>query len=264
MGRVHRLFCFVRELSAALTRLAAYLGTLAGLAGLAIYAVPQLIAAPDAADAPPDRRSAWSDVARPYPAFALVMSEFDGTESHYLIRKHSLGGRKDIISFGDPAGPATHLRLEIYRPGGEQERFGRTAAEIAARVTDWNPEGGMTPAGMLGTKFGFLPLVDFMIHPVGGERRCLGFAKAFSEPLVQIAGTYCRRGPEIVDRGLLACALDRLTFTAGGAEPRLAELFAQAEVKRSFCGHRGLILAATPRRDSWLDSTREPRLRGRL
>ena len=243
-------------------RLAAYLGTLAGLAALTMYALPLLIRATDAATA--EARSDWTDVARPYPAFALVMSEFDGSETHYIIRKHPLGGRKDIISFGDPGGLAAHLRIEIYRPGGELERFGRTAVEVAARIAAWSPESGMKPAGALETKFGFLPLVDFTIRPVSGERRCLGFARAFAEPPVQIAGTYCRAGPELVERGTLACALDRLTFTAGSAEPRLAEMFAQAEVRRSFCGHKGQILAATARRSSWLDSVGEPKLRGRL
>jgi hypothetical protein len=32
-------------------------------------------------------------VARPSPAFAVTSSEFDGSETHYVIRRHPLGGR---------------------------------------------------------------------------------------------------------------------------------------------------------------------------
>ena len=119
------------------------------------------------------------------------MGEFDGAESHYVIRRHPLGGRKDIISFGDPGGPAAHLKIEIYRPGGEHGVFTALCEEIAARVADLAPDARMSTAGMLETKFGELPLVDFAVRPVSGARRCLGFARTFGAPLAQIAGTYC-------------------------------------------------------------------------
>jgi hypothetical protein len=68
----------------------------------------------------------------------------------------------------------------------------------------------------------------------------------------------------LVERRALACALDRLTFMAGHAEPKLAEIFARAEINRNFCGRTGLIFAATPRPGGWLDRMRDPKLRGRL
>ena len=254
-----------RELAGALLRLAAYLGTLAAFAAACAYLLPHLTpVATEAATARTEIQSDWIDVARPYPAFALVMSEFDGAESHYVIRRHPLGGRKDIISFGDPGGPAAHLKIEIYRPGGEHGVFTELREEIAARVADLEPDGRMSPAGTLETKFGELPLVDFAVRPVSGARRCLGFARTFGAPLAQIAGTYCQPGPEIVERAVLTCALDRLTFMAGHAEPKLAEVFAHAEINRNFCGHNGPILAATPRRGNWLDRIPDPRLRGRI
>jgi len=81
---------------------------------------------------------------------------------------------------------------------------------------------------------------------------------------VQIAGTYCRAGPEIVERRVLACALDRLTLVGGAAEPKLSELFARAELGRNFCGHGEAILAATPKHATWIEAMRDPKLRGRL
>ncbi len=256
---------FARALGGALLGLTAYLGALAAFAAAGAYLLPHLTpVATEGATARMETQSEWIDVARPYPAFALVMGEFDGAESHYVIRRHPLGGRKDIISFGDPGGPAAHLKIEIYRPGGEHGVFTALREEIAARVADLAPDARMSTAGMLETKFGELPLVDFAVRPVSGARRCLGFARTFGAPLAQIAGTYCQPGEEIVPRAILACALDRLTFSAGHAEPKLAEVFAHAEINRNFCGHNGPILASTPRRGNWLDRIPDPRLRGRI
>ncbi len=255
---------FACELVGALVRLAAYLAALAALAAGVLYFLPQFIpVSTGVAAVPTDPQADWLDVARPYPAFALVMSEFEGSETHYLIRRHLLGGRKDVIGFGSAGGQGAHLRIEIYRAGGEQERFADAKTEIAARVADLDP-AGMKGAGTLDTKLGRFSLVEFAAHPAGGPRQCLGFARVFPEPPVQIAGTYCRAGPAMIERGVLTCALDRLTLTAGGTEPKLAELFAEAEVKRNFCGHNGPILAATPKRATWIESAREPKLRGRL
>ena len=61
-----------------------------------------------------------------------------------------------------------------------------------------------------------------------------------------LSGWFCQGGTEFVERGTLACALDRLTLLSAGSEPRSADLFAQAELNRSYCGQRDPILAATP------------------
>jgi hypothetical protein len=257
---------FGRALGRAAARHARYVVVLAVIAAGAWQLVPRLEGPPalETASAPARPTGEWADVARPYPAFALLMHDFEQSESHYLIRRNSLGGRKDLISFGDPGGTGVHLKIEIYRAGAELKTFAGTASEIAVRVADLHPAGPIMAAGAIDTKFGHLPLVDFTIQPVGGERRCLGFAHTFAEPLTQIAGTYCRSGPELVDRRVLACALDRLTFTGGSTEPKLAELFAEAETRRHFCGHNGPLLAAFAKPVGWLDSAPVPPLRGQL
>jgi hypothetical protein len=51
---------------------------------------------------------------------------------------------------------------------------------------------------------------------------------------------------------------------SAGSDGRIAELFARAEVKRRFCGHHDAVFAATPKPVTWLDSLKEPQLRGRL
>jgi hypothetical protein len=49
---------------------------------------------------------------------------------------------------------------------------------------------------------------------------------------------------------MLSCTIDRLTLNSAGGSSALDELFAQAEVKRTFCGQRSPILAATPEREA--------------
>ena len=70
----------------------------------------------------------------------------------------------------------------------------------------------------------------------------------------------------VVDRAMVGCLLDRLTLVNGDA--KLAEMFAHSEVKRTFCGQRNPILAATPEREAQIAprqaSKLKAALRGRL
>jgi hypothetical protein len=61
-------------------------------------------------------------------------------------------------------------------------------------------------------------------------------------------------------RAAIGCMLNRLTLLTAGNEPKLAELFARAELKRGSCA------AATPSATSvdWVTGTENPRLRGPL
>jgi hypothetical protein len=65
---------------------------------------------------------------------------------------------------------------------------------------------------------------------------------------------------------MVGCLLDRLTLVNGDA--KLHEMFARAEVKRTFCGQRNPILAATPEREESIapqqPSKLKAALRGRL
>jgi hypothetical protein len=154
------------------------------------------------------------------------------------------------------------LLVEIYRAGTEQARFSGPAAEIAARVPDVERDR-IRPVGTIETRFGPFRLVDFTADWVSGPRQCLGFVRAFEDTATQIAGTYCRAGPAMVDRGALACTLDQLTLMNVDRDGRIADLFARAEAKRSSCGLHDVV-AATATHTTWMDGAGEPKLRGRL
>jgi hypothetical protein len=254
---------FADDASATLTRVLAYLGALA-LAGILVV---QLIELPESGDVAANQAAAqpgWTTVDRPHPAFVLSATSGE-PEPRTMIRLHPLGGRKDIVSWGDAATLTPAGLVEIYRPGAELESFGDAPSEIAARTADLGEISRPTLLGTFDSKFGPLSLVEFATRTAEKPRNCLGFVRLFDDPRLQLAGWYCNGGPEIVDRGQLACALDRLALVAAGSDPKVAELFARAELNRTFCGRKSPILAATPRRtEDWLDAPADPTLRGRL
>jgi hypothetical protein len=247
-----------------LARVLAYLGSIA-LAGMLVLL---LIEVPEPADVTGSLGGAagtgWTTVDVPHPTFVLSGRAPEEPEPRTMTRRHPLGGRKDVISWGDAAMLAPAGMVEIYRPGAELESFADAPSEIAMRTADLGEIGRPTLLGTLDSKFGPLSLVAFAARTAGQFRNCLGFVRIFDIPRLQLAGWYCNGGPEIVDRGQLACALDRLTLVADGSDPKIADLFARAERNGTFCGRKNLVLAADPRPTDWIDAPADPQLRGRL
>jgi hypothetical protein len=250
------------DIRATFVRLLAYMGGLAALAVAAasFFAAPaDIVAALGSASA---QRPAWSTVERPYPAFELLMPELIGSTYNYAIQRRAKdGARKDMLRWGEPADAGPYIMVEIYRPAVAGDRFLDASSEIATRIVDYAVTDDVKSDGQIDSKFGPVALIDFAVAPQGHERRCLGFARPFNQPAMQIAGWYCSAGHEVVDRAMIGCLLDRLTLVNGDA--KLAEMFARAEVKRTFCGQRNPILAATPEREEQSAKLKSA-LRGRL
>jgi hypothetical protein len=247
-----------RDIRATLLRVLAYMG---GLGILAIAAISFLRTPAVVAAIAPSAQPQWIEVAQPHPAFELAMPALAASPFEYaILRRTADGARKDVLTWGEAGGRGPYVMLEIYRAGSRSEGFMDAPSEIAARILPFTVTDDVKPAGRIETKFGTVPLVDFAIAAQGGERRCLGFARPFEEPAMQIAGWYCSPHQEVVDRATLACLLDRLTILSAGGDSRLDALFARAEVDRSFCGQRNPILAATPQRAAAIPSPYHPRL----
>lgn len=247
-----------QEARATFVRLLAYA---AGLAGLAVMAAELLRTEPVVAAVQPAPRSEWIAVGKPYPAFALTLPDL-GEEARYAIRRHAEGGgRKDIITFGEPGRSLRYVMIEIYRPGTELERFADAASEITARAGSLRPAGPARAGLPLDTKFGSASAVEFAVGRFG-IGHCIGFVRAFDAPRVQIAGLSCSMN-SIVNRNAVVCALDRLTLLSAGSDPDIGKLFANAELKRTFCRQRETLMSATPKREYTV--TQAPlRLRGHL
>jgi hypothetical protein len=237
-----------QDIRATLVRVLAYMGGLAllAIAAASFFRTTVFVAT---VEAPP--RPQWIKVARPYEAFELLAPELAAVPFDYsILRRPADGARKDVLTWGGADGEAPYMSVEVYRSGIETEPFIDGASEIAARIASFTVTDDVKAAGQIDSKFGTVPLVDFTISSQGKTRRCLGFARPFDKPAMQIAGWYCSPGEEVVSRPMLSCTIDRLTINSAGGNSALDELFAQAEVKRTFCGQRSSILAATPGREA--------------
>jgi hypothetical protein len=254
---------FCNEMSAMLARLLAYVGAIVvlGILVAKMCGLPRVEAAVE-----PLAPRGWITVERPHRAFALFLPELPSElEPSYAIHRHPAGGgRMDTMSWGDAQSAGSRLLIEIYRPGSELKRFADPVSAILAQAADLGAVRSPKPAAALDSKFGPVAVVDFAARRDDRVRHCLGFARSFEEPRLQIAGWYCKSDDEIVDGRLVTCALDRLAVIAAGSDPKLAELFAQAELKRKFCGRRPPLRGATLKRADWLAAARDPKLRGRV
>lgn len=229
---------------------AAIVRGLAVLCGVAVLSIvtahifqrPPVIAASDT-PAKPD----WIEVDKPFPAFALSIPEAADAPAAYAIRRHMTGnGRLDVLTLGTMEAAAPVLRVEVYRPGTETFRFGEAASEVLARAAGLAPAELTALAEPVDTKFGPMSAATFRTGK-GAKRSCIGFARGSYDPMLQIFGWFCQPGEEFIDRNTLACALDRFTLLSAGSEPKVGALFAQAELKRSYCGQRNMLMTPTPK-----------------
>jgi hypothetical protein len=239
-----KLTSFSDEVCATFARLFAYMGTLALLGILTIHGWDQLqVMLADEAAA----RPSWSVADRSYPAFAVSQQDSREKSAPYIIFRHPLGGRKDVLRWMDPADkPAAEL--EIYRTGGEFNPA--TGPGLAARM------GGtaeLETAGVLDSKFGAFSLLRQA--GVADTNACLAFFKRIDDPALQLSGFSCQGNNLRTRRAAIGCMLDRLTLLTSGNEAKLAEWFAHAELKRGGCAGTSLMA-------DWMTSAENPQLRG--
>ncbi|QWG13498.1 hypothetical protein KMZ29_01755 [Bradyrhizobium sediminis] len=250
-NRIHpALSSFADECCGMLARLAAYVGALALLAILGAHVWDQL---PEIADAEPAAETGWSEAPRSHPAFAV--SKFDSLDKtvSYEVLRHPEGGRKDILRWGTP-GERPVAELEIYRRGAEPSQSGLAMAEIAERMS-FAGRSEPEAAGVVDSKFGMVTLLR-LAGTAGSGRGCLGFIKRLNDPDLQISGWSCQGETLPARRAAISCILSRLMLLTAGNDPKLAELFARAELRRSSC-------AAAPSSD-WVTGPENPGLRGTL
>ena len=245
---------FADESSTVAVRVMAYL---CGLAVLAVIAVDLFSAVPVAANAGTPTLPGWTPASRPHPAFAISKLDLTDRTDAYEILRHPEGGRKDILRWATTAHEAPTAEIEIYRPGSELDAFTAPDADVAARMARQSP-GDVEPAGVIDTKFGRVTLLRLSGAALPGKRACLGFTKTFEAPSVRISGWSCQANSLAAQRAFLGCTLNRLTLLSAGNDPRMAELFARAELKRDTCN------TTTTTATNWIVSSEAPPLRGRL
>jgi hypothetical protein len=254
-ARIHpALTSFADECCRTLARLIAYVGALALLAILGLHLWDEL---PGGAGLETSAKAGWSPATRSFPAFAVSQPESFEKTGTYEILRHPEGGRKDVLRWA-AAGEKPVAELEIYRPGGEVSQSGPDLAEIADRMDPGAPHE-LEAAGIIDSKFGAVALLRLAGH-ADDAPACLGFLKRFEQPDLRISGWSCQGDTLPARRAAVGCMLNRLTLLTAGNDPKLAELFARAELKRGSCA------AATTSDSSanWVTDTENPRLRGGL
>jgi hypothetical protein len=246
---------FADECTGVLARLIAYVGALALLAIVGLSLWDEL---PLRSIADPAAKSTWSVPARAYPAFAVSQFDLSGKTETYEILRHPGGGRKDVLRWS-AQGEKPIAELEIYRPGDELSQSGPPIADIAGRM---DPEGvrELQSAGIIDSKFGAVTLLGLADRD-GGARPCLGFVKGFDQPNLRISGWSCQGDTVPARRAAIGCILDRLILLTAGNDPKLAELFARAELKRGGCAPASAAPVASA---DWVTGAQNPRLRGSL
>lgn len=241
---------FADEVVGTLARLFAYVGTLALFAILALAGLGQL---PDLCDDEPAGNPGWAEASRSHPAFAL--SRLDSSEKtvSYTILRHPGGGRRDVMRW---TGDADKLvaELDIYREGNEFDVTRPATAGLAIQM-GLGAATALEQAGLIDTKFG--PVALFRpTATADGTPSCLGYLKRNEEPALQISGFSCQGDTMPARRAAIACTLNRLTQLTSGNEPKLAEFFAHAELKRRGCDSEGSA--------DWLLGAANAQLRGAL
>jgi hypothetical protein len=242
------------EIVGTVASLLAYVGTLALLAILGIALWEQL---PDATAMAPSAIAGWSVAERPAPAFAVSQFDSHDKTETYEIFRHPAGGRKDVFRWTDPA-KGRIAELEIYRPGGESWEAEPAIADVATRM---DPTGvrEAEAAGLIQSKFGTVMLLR-LIGGANSGRACLGFLKPVEEPNFRISGWSCQGDTLSARRIAISCMLNRLTLLSAGNDPKLAEIFAHAELERAHCASPA---TPTPSAD-WVTASDNPQLRGAL
>ncbi len=245
------LTSFADEFCATVARIFAYVGTLALLAILGIHAWDQLQAGDiDESVATAD----WSVADHSYPAFAVSKQDQGEKSATYTVLRHPAGGRKDILRWAGGGIIKPAAKLEIYRPGGEFDAKMPPGADLSGLMA-LDGASELEAAGIVDSKFGTVAL----LRPVGAsDGTCLGFAKRVNDPLLEIEGFSCQGDTLPARRTAITCMLNRLTLLTAGNEPKLAGLFATAELKRGGCAGPNTADGAA----DWVSSTENPQLRG--
>jgi hypothetical protein len=253
--RIHPLLTsFADEVRGTLARLFAYVMMLALIAIGGFYLWEQL---PDAIAMAPAPKEGWSLASRTAPAFAVSQFNLQDKTEAYEIFRHPEGGRKDVFHWSG-ADNKPVAELEIYRPGGELNQSGPAIADIAARMDD-DGMRELEAAGIIDSKFGTVTLLR-LVGGADNARACLGFFKRFDDPDFRISGWSCQGDNWPVRRATISCMLNRLILLTAGNDPKLAELFAHAELRRVDCAASTVPALSA----DWLTGADNPRLRGAL
>ncbi|MBB4197029.1 hypothetical protein CCR94_23340 [Rhodoblastus sphagnicola] len=180
---------------------------------------------------------AWIEIAKPYPLFDLSAPILGRAQPLYSARRHVAGGgREDVMTFGQFAGPKPFLRVGVYRHGTEDASDPGYFVDMARRASATGL--GVTEADLpqaLQTRFGDFESGALQLSGAAGVKRgnCRGFRVEVAAPALTMGGLMCGGGDEKVSATDLACVIDRLDLLAAGQDRALSDFFGAAGTRKS-------------------------------
>ncbi|CUA88937.1 hypothetical protein Ga0061061_10630 [Chelatococcus sambhunathii] len=175
-------------------------------------------------------RPIWIRASAPVPVFSLAASGigpgFGDRERSYEAQHHGLGGQEDIIGIGRFATPGPHLRLSVYRPGGEAGTpssffvdMVRAASEAGLAVSRTSVPRGVT------TKLGTMEVAEAQLVGHGVVRSCSAFRLLHAAPALRLSGWVCGADDRPRADAALRCVIDGLEPAASLDDGGLKALF---------------------------------------
>jgi hypothetical protein len=197
--------------------------------------IPQRPALPAKAEAP-------APVA-PKAAFDLDVPELAKEKTLSFEPPLQAGGRQEQMTFGAFDAGRFYLRLDILQPTGAKlgnsdfflgmARHAAQAGLSVARIAQPTP---------LSTRAGAFEAADIRLSQRNGdggaagatERTCLAVRLIDPKLSLEIAGLGCGAAGRPLDRRVMSCLLDHVTYLPGGADDGLRRAFPKAEGQSCF------------------------------
>ncbi|MBB4019293.1 hypothetical protein GGR16_004340 [Chelatococcus caeni] len=198
-------------------------------------------------------RPIWIRASAPVPVFALAASGigpgFGDRERSYEAQHHGLGGQEDIVGIGRFAAPGPHLRLSVYRPGGEAGTpssffvdMVRAASEAGLAVSRTSVPRGVT------TKLGTMEVAEAQLVGQGVVRSCSAFRLLHDAPALRLSGWVCGADDRPRADAALRCVIDGLEPAASLDDGGLKALFHAARPAAT-CGAAPRVAEEAPAAD---------------
>jgi hypothetical protein len=217
------------------------------------------ISAPGPTASPASAKPTWIEVNHPIQLYDLAGSELGKLPLAYRAKRMSdASARQDSLIYGGFGDGAPYLNLSVLRTVVAE--LPASGSSLLVHLARLGAEAGLAvthigPAIAVPTRFGVFATADITVEHGQDAAPCLGFRlqdDAAGPAPIGIAGFACGTASKAMDRGRLACILDRIDLVSAGDDEAMRAFFVEAERRRGHGCAGSPLLPAGPR-STWLD-----------
>lgn len=209
------------------------LAVLVAAAVVVALVISHLPSAPPSPPAPPP--AAWREIVKPVRIYNLEAPLLRGAALDYTARRHTFGGREDVLTLGTLDGDKPALRLRIFRRADEaplQVPLFAALAHEAAQVGLAIGRSGLPD--LLPTRFGRFEIADVSLaRKEGAAAPCDGFRLILDKPALTITGLACGHRGAALSQADVGCLIERLDVASARDDRDLVDFFAGSELRRN-------------------------------